>query len=231
LILFHLEGGTLLDIIKSKSDTVSAMHAFLLIGPDKEKLITECEELAKKLHAIILEYPLVKIGDVRDLNNLIRLSFDKPTLIVCQNIHQAGEAALNAFLKNLEEPQKNIFFVLTAPSTRKVLPTIVSRCQVIKIANKQISKSANDGEMKEFMELTTGEKLNYIDKIKNREKAIELAESLVNFLHGSLHNEMVKYNVQAKNIGIVSKTLSGLKANGNVNLHLTNMVTQITNGK
>jgi DNA polymerase III gamma/tau subunit len=84
------------------------MHAYLLIGTDSEKLKAKSDELAKKLHAKIMEFPLVKIDDVRSLNNLIRLSFNEPTLIVCQNIHEAGEAALNAFLKNLEEPQENI---------------------------------------------------------------------------------------------------------------------------
>jgi DNA polymerase III delta prime subunit len=205
------------------------MHAFLLIGSDKENLKANSEELAKKLHAIILEYPLVKIDDVRDLNNLIRLSFDKPTLVVCQNIHQAGEAALNAFLKNLEEPQENIFFVLTAPSTRKVLPTILSRCQVIKITNSKLQITNGDGE--NFLKKTTGQKLSYVDKIKDRAKAVELAESLVNFLHSELHQNDLKYSVVSKNIEIAQKTLSGLKANGNVNLQLTNMVTQITNGK
>ena len=205
------------------------MHAYLFVGQGINNYHSAINNLAEKLQAKIMEYPLVKIDDVRDLNNLIRLSFDKPTLVVCQNIHQAGEAALNAFLKNLEEPQENIFFVLTAPSTRKVLPTIVSRCQIIKITNDKLQIS--NGNAEEFIEMTTGEKLVYIDKIKDRTKAIELAESLVNFLHGSLHNNEVKYSVQAKNIEVVSKTLSGLKANGNVNLQLTNMVTQITNGK
>lgn len=199
------------------------MHAFLLIGSDKEKLKTKSEELAKKLNAKILEYPLVKIDDVRSLNNLIRLSFNEPTLIVCQNIHEAGEEALNAFLKNLEEPQENIYFVLTAPTTRKVLPTIVSRCQVIKITNDKLQMTNFDGT-EEFIKMTTGQKLAYIDKIKDRKQAIELAESLVYFLHGSLHNNEVKYTNQARNIETVEKTLSGLKANGNVNLQLTNLV-------
>ena len=207
------------------------MHAFLLIGTESENLKTKTEELAKKLHAKIMEYPLVKIDDVRSLNDLIRLSFSEPTLIVCTNIHAAGDEALNAFLKNLEEPQENIYFALTSPSTRKVLPTIVSRCEIIKITNKQICKSANDGEMEEFMKMTTGEKLSYIDKIKDRAKAVELAESLAFFLHGTLHDEMVNYIVQAKDLETVSKTLSRLKANGNVNLQLVNMVTNLTNGK
>ena len=83
--------------------------------------------------------------------------------------------------------------------------------------------------------MTTGEKLAYIDKIRDREKAVKLAENSVQFLHSKLHenevsrawpsaDEMVKYDIVAKNIEIADKTLSRLKANGNVNLQLTNFV-------
>ena len=201
------------------------MHAYLLIGQTTDNFQQTTQDLAKNLHAKTMEFPLVKIGDVRSLNNLIRLSFDEPTLVICRNIHEAGEEALNAFLKNLEEPQENIYFALTAPSTRKVLPTIVSRCEVVRV---QSNNSDNQmGDAKEFMGLTTGKKLAYIDKIKDRDKAIELAESLVNFLHSSLHENGVKYSIQAANLETATKTLSGLKANGNVNLQLSNFVSKL----
>lgn len=199
------------------------MHAFLLISQNSD-VESQIDELAKKLHAKRMEFPLIKIDDVRSLNNLIRLEFNEPTLIVCKNIHEAGEEALNAFLKNLEEPQENIYFALTAPSTRKVLPTIVSRCQVIKYVNKQISEYVNNGEAEEFIKMTTGKKLKYIDKIKDREVAIELTESLVNFLHGQLHSNELKYDIAIKDVEVVQKTLTRLKGNGNVNLQLSNMV-------
>ena len=201
------------------------MHAYLLIGQGITNYQSAINNLAEKLHAKIMEFPLVKIDDVRSLNNLIRLSFDEPTLIVCQNIHEAGEEALNAFLKNLEEPQEIIYFALTAQSVRKVLPTIVSRCEIVRIKNQE--SGIWDVKTEEFTRLTTGEKLAYIDKIKDRDKAIELAESLVNFLHSSLHKNELKYSVQAKNLEIASKTLSGLKANGNVNLQLSNLVANL----
>jgi DNA polymerase III delta prime subunit len=200
------------------------MHSYLLIGNDKEKLKERSEKLAKKLHAKIMEFPLVKIDDVRALNNLIRLSFKEPTLVVSKNIHEAGEEALNAFLKNLEEPQENIYFALTAPTTRKVLPTIVSRCQIIRIMNEE--NGILDEEIRKFVNLSTGEKLAYIDKIKGREEAIEFAESLVNFLHSGLHENKVKYSSQISNIKVACETLTRLKGNGNVNLHLTNLVTK-----
>jgi DNA polymerase III delta prime subunit len=180
--------------------------------------------LAKKFHAKLLEFPLIKIEDVRSLNSLIRLSFNEPTLVLSENIHEAGEEALNAFLKNLEEPQENVYFALTAPSVRKVLPTIVSRCEIIRTINN--SQTTINGGAEKFDKLSTGEKLAYIDKIRKREEAIEFAESLVNFLHSGLHENKVKYSSQMDKIEAATETLTRLKGNGNVNLHLTYLVTK-----
>jgi hypothetical protein len=91
------------------------------------------------------------------------------------------------------------------------------------------SESSND-EAEKIMGLTVGEKLAYTSKIKDRDVAIELAESMVNFLHGGLHQNDIKYDVIVKNIEAAQKTLTRLKANGNVNLQLSNLVINISNG-
>lgn len=201
------------------------MHAYLLVGQGVPDFQFPISDLAKKLKAKIMEFPLVKIDDVRVLNNLTRLSFSEPTLIVCENIHEAGEEALNAFLKNLEEPQENVYFALTTTSARKVLPTIVSRCQIIKITNLRSQGADKTGdEIENFFKMSTGEKLAYIDKIKDRKIAIEFAENMVNFMHRSLHKKELKYNISLADIRLAIKTLSRLKANGNVNLQLSNFV-------
>ena len=211
------------------------MHAYLLISQNSNFKSPVCagrqiSNLAAKLKAKIMEFPLVKIEDVRNLNNLIRLKFNEPTLIVCNNIHEAGEEALNAFLKNLEEPQENIYFALTSPSVKKVLPTIVSRCQVVKIANDKLQiPNENMEEMEKFWKMSLGEKLNYVDKIKDRNLAIEFAEELAFFMHGSLHEKELKYNINPEDFRLVLKTLTRLKANGNVNLQLSNFVVQLSN--
>lgn len=202
------------------------MHAYLIVGKSGSEQ-PEVEKLARTLKAKILEFPIVKIEDVRNLNNLIRLSFDTPTLIYSRNIQEAGEEALNAFLKNLEEPQENIYFALTTPSVRAVLPTIVSRCQVVKIISNQQSTTNDQLEIEQFFEMTKGERLSYIDKIKDRAKAIEFAMNMVFFVHGSLHKNEVEYKSCARNVEVATKTLSGLKANGNVNLHLSNLAINI----
>lgn len=193
------------------------MHAFLLIGN------AGWEDLAKKINAKVLPFPIEKIEDVRSLGNLIRLHFDEKTLIVCENIHEATEEALNALLKNLEEPQENIYFALTAPSPLKVLPTIVSRCQIIR-SKEGVKSNVSDPEVEEFLTLSRDQKLNFIDQIKDRKKAIEFVENLINFEHRSLHKNAVKYNSRAANLEAAIETLTRLRANGNVNLQLSNLV-------
>lgn len=204
------------------------MHAYLLVGQDNGSFQLSISNLAAKLKAKIIDFPLAKIDDVRELNNFIRLSFSVPTLIVCQNINETGEEALNAFLKNLEEPQDNVYFVLTAPSVKKVLSTIVSRCQIVKVIGKQLPVT-DYGEIETFWKMTVGEKLSYIDKIKDRDTAIVFAENMVNFMHGSLHEKELKYNINPGVVRLALKTLTRLKANGNVNLQLSNFVVQLSN--
>jgi DNA polymerase III delta prime subunit len=192
------------------------MHAFLLIGTNNKQLKEKTKELAEKLNAKIMEFPLVKIDDVRNLNSLIRLSFSEPTLIISENIEEATEEALNAFLKNLEEPQENIYFALTATSIKKVLPTIVSRCQIIKIRDVE-QGTQNEEVAIQFLDMLPSLKLGFIDKIKDRDEAIDFVESLIFFLNK-------KRNLT--NMELLLKTRTCLKANGNVNLHLLNLVTQ-----
>ncbi|MDP1710188.1 MAG: hypothetical protein Q8L28_01095 [bacterium] len=194
------------------------MHAYLLISQNSN-VKSQTEDLGKKLSAKIMDFPLAKIEDVRNLNNLLRLSFTEPTLIVCRDIHEATEEALNAFLKNLEEPQENIYFVLTAPSVRKVLPTIVSRCQVIRIMNQE-SGILNKENIEQFLKQTAGQKLAFFDKMRERDKAKEFIEGLIFYLHE-------KHDL--KNMEILLQTLTRLKLNGNVSLQLTNLVVRMSN--
>ena len=199
------------------------MHAYLLIGKNIEKINRKISELAKSLDAKEVEFSLTKIDDVRNLNRLIRLTFDKPTIIVCKDINNAGEAALNAFLKNLEEPQENIYFALTSPSIRKILPTISSRCQIIKINDNQITED-HYREVEKFLKMTKGEQLKYVSKFKDRVMAIEFIENTVFFMHRCLHQKGLKYSIDPDNLDLALKTLTGLNANGNVNLQLSNFV-------
>jgi hypothetical protein len=188
------------------------MHAYLITGNNISNIDEAIFSLAKKINSKILEFSLLKVEDVRSLNDFIRFSFAEPTLIVSKNIDNATTEALNAFLKNLEEPGENISFALTALSSGKVLPTIISRCQIINL----FSDSGGDfSDIEAFLGGTAGQKLLLFDKMIKRDIAVNFIEKLLTFLHNKR---------EFKNMDLILKTLTGLKGNGNVNLQLTNLV-------
>lgn len=55
-------------------------------------------------------------------------------VIYIEDASKLGQDSQNVLLKDLEEPSKGTYFIITAESTRSVLPTIASRCQKLKIA-------------------------------------------------------------------------------------------------
>lgn len=192
------------------------MHAFLIITNNPENAERKVKEIVKKLKAKKLNFPLAKINDVRDLNAFVKLSINAPTAIVCNNIYLATEEAQNAFLKNLEEPQKNLYYILIAPTLKKILPTVVSRCQIIKLIDTEHS-TVNSKKIENFLQMSTGEKLNFAGNIRDRETAKEFVKDLISFWHKDI-------NKNFQNIEIALITLRRLNANGNTNLQLTNLI-------
>ena len=112
------------------------MHAFLLINSDPL-------DFARKQGAKVVPFILQKIDDVRELKKLVKFSLVEKTAIVISDIDKITTEAANAFLKNLEEPTKNLIYILTANNIANVLPTIVSRCQISKSTNLLTNKSTN----------------------------------------------------------------------------------------
>ena len=197
------------------------MHAFLIIGAPGESISAKVAKLSKELKVKTLEFPLVKIEDTRALNSFLRLKITSPTAIVINSIDKATSEAANAFLKDLEEPQEGLFYFLSAESAHKVLPTIVSRCQIIKTAGGKETQASV--QVSKFIEMSIGEKLGYTDQIKDRNEAKAFVRDLINYLHLSLHKGNNNFSLMADNLEISQKTLTNLDANGNVTLQLTNL--------
>ena len=168
-----------------------------------------------------MEFPFEKISDVRDLQKFTKLSLAKKTAIILKNVDGASEEAQNAFLKNLEEPPKNLIYILTASNIDLIPETIISRCQVIKISNFQFSISNEKTEItKKFLSSSVGKKLEIISKITKREEAIKF---LTNFIKSS-HALMLEETHISATIEEAMKTLKFIKSNGNVQLQLTRFV-------
>lgn len=198
------------------------MHAYLVVGEGKG-LEEKVSNLVKELKVKVFEYPAKKIEDIRVLNSFISLSLTTPTAILLKNVDEATDEALNAFLKNLEEPQENLYFILTATSSHKVLPTIASRCLLVRVSG---IKKVGPEEARGFLDKGVGEKIAYLEKIREREEAIAFVSDLVRGLHG-LIVKGENYKEVSKAARVSQTTLERLKGNGNVTLQLTNLAVSL----
>ncbi len=203
------------------------MNSFLITGYDQEKFQKQIQVLGRKLKAKIIHFSLLKIADVRQLSNLTKLALSEKTAIVIKDIDQATEEAQNAFLKNLEEPQEKLFYILTAKSKESPLPTIASRCQVINLKGKQKNNKEAEDFTQKFLKLSIGKKFMISSKINLRDEAIDFITNLIYGGHGLLINNLLQPNDLLPFFESANKTLANLQANGNVQLQLTNFIVNL----
>ena len=72
------------------------------------------------------------VDDIRSLIEQVRIppQIGKYKVYIIDEVHMLSSAAFNAFLKTLEEPPHHAIFVLATTEKHKILPTILSRCQI-----------------------------------------------------------------------------------------------------
>lgn len=72
------------------------------------------------------------VDDIRSLIEQVRIppQIGKYCVYIIDEVHMLSTAAFNAFLKTLEEPPSYAIFILATTEKQKILPTIISRCQV-----------------------------------------------------------------------------------------------------
>lgn len=120
-------------------------HATLIVGGNSQKRLDEVASLTGvKLESapdilIVNPDPSITISKVRQLNQFLA----RKPLSAKTNICLITDAATitipaqNALLKTLEEPPQSAQIILLADSTAKLLPTVVSRCQIIALAAEE----------------------------------------------------------------------------------------------
>jgi DNA polymerase-3 subunit gamma/tau len=73
-----------------------------------------------------------KVEDIRSLNEQVRIppQIGKYSIYIIDEVHMLSSSAFNAFLKTLEEPPSHAIFILATTEKHKIIPTILSRCQI-----------------------------------------------------------------------------------------------------
>ncbi len=126
------------EAIRSALDTCrkqgTLSHAYLFVGPERVGKRALVEWLIDTLAPCerIMVGPLVE--DIRAVRSNLSQSAlgGRLRVVLIDNADRINTSSGNALLKELEEPPENVMFVLIARSMRAMLPTVVSRCQVIR---------------------------------------------------------------------------------------------------
>ena len=88
------------------------------------------------------------VDDIRNLVDQVRIPphLGKYKVYVIDEVHMLSQAAFNAFLKTLEEPPAYAKFILATTEKHKIIPTILSRCQIFDFARITIDDIARQLE-------------------------------------------------------------------------------------
>lgn len=144
--------------LKNAIDNNKLAQALLFCGPRGvgkttcarivARLINGFEEKAELNTLNIFELDAASNNSVEDIRNLIDQvryppQFGKFKVYIIDEVHMLSNAAFNAFLKTLEEPPAYAIFILATTEKHKVIPTILSRCQIFDFNRIQISDIGN----------------------------------------------------------------------------------------
>ena len=144
-----------------------------------------------------------KIDDIRDLLEKVKIppQIGKYKVYIIDEVHMLTKEAENAFLKTLEEPPSHIVFILATTEKNKILPTILSRCQIY-----------------DFKKISDQDSKNYIEEIiksegyKYEPKAISI---IAKKAFGSLRDSLT----------ILDRVIN--YTNGNITLEMTSQILNV----
>ncbi len=121
----------------------SLPQGILLTGDAKKSLPKASLLLAKKFSKIILEIEpqkskksvnyLISNEDIKDLAISLRIKANQPRIVIIHQIEKMTSSAQSSFLKILEEPGDNIFYILNSTHPEKIKNTIKSRVQEFRL--------------------------------------------------------------------------------------------------
>ena len=141
------------------------------------------------------------VDDIRTLIDQVRIPppIGKYKVFIIDEVHMLTTAAFNAFLKTLEEPPHHALFILATTEKHKVLPTILSRCQIYDFSRISIADMVEHLQYVSSQEGVTAEPeaLNVIAQKADggMRDALSIFDQVVSFTNGNITYQAVIDNL------------------------------------
>lgn len=136
----------IIETLKNSIEQGQLAHAYLFCGPRGVGKTTCARIFAKEINRSeehldeefsfnVFELDAAsnnKVEEIRNLTDQVRIppQIGKYKVYIIDEVHMLSAQAFNAFLKTLEEPPKHAIFILATTEKHKIIPTILSRCQI-----------------------------------------------------------------------------------------------------
>lgn len=199
-------------------------------NPDQTDIFSFVSQANSFIRFVNSSKDTLKIEHVRALQASMGYGFtaQETQVYVLFNIDEAKIETQNSLLKLIEEPPKNVQFILTTTHLQSVVPTIRSRCVSVSLTALDVVLSTEVG--KAFYDQavnapTYASLLHLCEKFTERDEAIRVLEEVVHYLHttkiageGQTLWAVVLFSQQ------VLKTIDELRGNAQVKLSLEHLL-------
>ena len=219
------------------------MHSYILTSTNQEDYLTQIQHILNLDHPItVINNPdlkhitnqdafSIKIDQIRQLqiHNQHPPTQNPHLILIIENAHTMTQAAQNALLKLLEEPQPETKIFLITDQIHNLLPPILSRCQIIK-QEKATPPKHDKHSTPTIKDLTTApltKRLSLIEPItKDRTTAKRWITTTIKTCQTDLKSQTAQTSLKQSNILIrnLQTAHADLESNVNVKLVMDHLV-------
>lgn len=212
-----------LHFIKMQSQNQQGLsHAYLIFGAFLPDEFIKIHQI-KPSDTLFLQDCPIKINHIRELKSWLYLKPHSSTLklAVLYNVEEMKPEAANSLLKVLEEPPAYAVLILQAKKKEKILPTVISRCQIIREkVETDLDLPQNYLSKEKIAVMSVKERFDYAGKIMADE---DLAK-IINCWEEEARQKLLSGEDTRVILGQISKARSLLSTNTSVKLLLENLL-------
>ena len=214
------------------------MGKTIIISSNSEQFIRDkIDDISKKSVSSILDTIIIDVEPKKSsigISKMLKLKqwmnikpySGENKIALIYNAHLLTVIAQNSILKLLEEPQNDTTIILVCNNFQTLLPTIISRCQIIADDKREVVEQVS---INKFIAMGSLEKFEFIEKIEkdeNKKFAIEqFLKMLLNYFREQLLEKKERSIIEKLNI--ISESKKMIEANVPVKNVLDNLLIQL----